>query len=129
VSRGRKVTKLTRERAFSSIKIIAKAAMDGEIAVSYSELASRLGMPNDTGRGLGPILDEAAHMCLEFNLPDVSALVVTKTSLETGIPMPSEDSFIDGVWPITGMKIESIPAEQDRVRSFDWTKVPSLKLV
>ena len=74
----RNVTKLTRERAFYSIKIVAAAMLNNELALSYSELANRLQMPNETGQGLGPILDEAAAMCLENSLPDISAVVVTK---------------------------------------------------
>jgi len=122
----RKVTKLTRERAFATIKVVAKAVLSGEKAISYSELAKRLGMPNDTGRGLGPILDEAAAMCMQHGLPDVSAIVVTKESIAAGKPMPSAESFLDGVWPVTGLTIDQVPEEQDRVRSFDWEKVPTL---
>ena len=124
----RNVTKLTRERAFYSIKIVATAMLNNELGLSYSELANRLQMPNETGQGLGPILDEAAAMCLENSLPDISAVVVTKSSLEKGAPMPSLGSFDDGVWRITGLAIEEIPQEQQRVRDYDWKSVKSLKL-
>lgn len=126
--RPRTVTPLTRQRAFATIKVLANAVLNGEKAVAYSDLANRLGMPNDTGRGLGPILDEAAAMCMEHGLPDVSAIVVTKESLASGVPMPSEDSFKDGVWPLTGLSREDVPAEQARVQSFDWGSVRSLGL-
>ncbi|WP_146168269.1 hypothetical protein [Celeribacter persicus] len=124
----RKVTPLTRKRAFATIKVVAKAMMEGEHAISYSDLAVRLGMPNETGRGLGPILDEAAHMCIEHNLPDVSAVVVTKESLLRGEPMPSMDSFVDGMWPITGVMIEDVPIIQAQVREFNWREVRQLNL-
>ena len=126
----RKVTKLTRERAFATIKIVAKAALTGETAITYSDLAQRLQMPNETGQGLGPILNEATSMCVENNprLPDVSAFIVTKDSFEKGKPMPSENSFVDGRWPISGLSVEDIPSEQDRIREFDWRSVKSLGL-
>jgi hypothetical protein len=102
--------------------------IEGETAISYSELARRLAMPNDTGRGLGPILDEAAAMCLEHGLPDVTSVVVTKESLVAGLPMPSRGSFRDGVWPVSGLTVSDVPAEQIRVRAFNWKSVPSLRL-
>jgi hypothetical protein len=123
------VTKLTRQRSFATIKIIAKAMLDGEECVSYSDLAYRLGMPNTSGQGLGPILDDAARQCMKFGLPDVSAVVVSKESILAGRPMPSERSFDqDGFWPITGTHRDEIPEIQDRVRRFEWRKVRSLGL-
>ncbi|MCB1338085.1 MAG: hypothetical protein KDK10_11755 [Maritimibacter sp.] len=128
MSGHRKVTRLTRERAFATIKVLADAMLKGEKAVSYSDLANRLEMANATGRGLGPVLDEAGAMCIERGLPDVSVVVVTKESLALGEPMPSEESFKDGIWARTGMSREEVPLEQDRVRSFDWTSVRELRL-
>jgi hypothetical protein len=124
----RKVTTLTRKRAFATIKVVAEAMLGGETALSYSELAGRLQMPNETGRGLGPILDEAAAMCIEHGLPDVSLVIVTKESIDRGYPMPSPDSFVDGVWPISGLTIEEIPAEQVRVAEYNWRSVKTLGL-
>ena len=114
MSPARKVTPLTRRRAFQTIKVLAGAILNGETALTYSDLARRLGMPNETGRGLGPILDEAAAMCTEHKLPDVSAVVVTKESLDRAQPMPAATSFRDGVWPVSGLSIADIPAEQER---------------
>ena len=85
-------------------------------------------MPNQTGQGLGAILDEAAAMCREITIPDVTAVVVTKESIAEGRPFPSMDSFIDGIWPVSGLGIEDVPDEPARVREFDWKKVPSLGL-
>jgi len=101
---------------------------NGEVALSYSELAERLEMPNRTGQGLGPILDDAAALCIKHGLPDVSSVIVTKDSIENGQPMPSLDSFQDGVWPITGVSIEDVPALQNEVREFDWAAVKQLGL-
>jgi hypothetical protein len=102
--------------------------LNQETALSYSDLAKRLGMPNETGQGLGPILDEAAAMCVEHKLPDVSSVVATKESVDLGKPFPSLASFEDGVWPKTGLRIEDVPDEQERVRQFDWKSVRSLNL-
>jgi hypothetical protein len=104
---NRRVTQLTRKRAFQTIKIIAKAMLDGELAV---------------------ILDEAAAMCVKHDLPDVSSLVVTKESMLQGRPFPSKESFKNGIWPISGLSVDDIPAEQERVRRFDWMSVRSLGL-
>ena len=123
----RKVTKHTREKAFASIKTVAKAMLAGETVISYSDLAVRIGT-NPTGQGLGDILDEAARMCIDHRLPDVSAVVCTKDSIDEGRPMPSSRSFVDGVWPITGISIDEVPAEQERVRIFPWLEVRSLGL-
>jgi len=102
--------------------------LDGEVALSYSELAKRLEMPNETGRGLGPVLDEVAVMCIKHNLPDVSSVIVTKDSIEKGQPMPSLESFTNGIWSISGISIEDIPAVQNQVRAFNWTAVRELDL-
>ncbi len=126
----RKVSKLTKKRAFATIKIVAKAMLDGERAIAYSDLATRLGMADTTGRGLGPILDEAAYMCKDFQLPDVSAVIVTKESLARGFPMPSDESFDDkGFWAITGIYKQEVPNYQLKVQSYDWTTVPTLRLL
>jgi hypothetical protein len=103
--------------------------LDNEKAVTYADLAARLGMPNDTGRGLGAILDEAALKCKEAGLPNVTSVVVTKESLLAGKPMPSEASFNSaGIWPLSGIHRDQIPDEQERVRAFDWRSVRQLNL-
>jgi hypothetical protein len=101
----------------------------GEPALAYADLAKRLGMANETGQGLGPVLDEAAAMCIENNLPDVSTVVVTKESMEQGCPMPSRRSFDEnGFWAITGISMDEIPEYQKKVRAYDWASVPTLAL-
>ena len=120
------VTRLTRERAFKTSKIVAQAMLNGEPALAYSELARRLEMPNGIRSAFKPILDEAARMCKAKGLPDVTSVIVTKDSLDRGCPFPSLDSFSDGVWPITGMTVDQVPAEQERVRAFDWRAVREL---
>jgi hypothetical protein len=108
---------------------VARAAISGERAISYSDLALRLEMPNPTGRGLGAILDEAAAKCRENQLPDVSAFVVAKESLAAGEPMPSRDSFdTDGFWPRSGVHMSEIPALQGEIRKFDWKAIRALGL-
>lgn len=103
--------------------------LDGETAVTYSDLAARLGMPNDTGRGLGAILDEAALKCKDAGIPNVTSVVVTKESLLAGMPMPSDASFnANGFWPLSGLHKDQIPAEQERVRNFKWLEVRQLGL-
>ena len=124
-----KTTPLTAQRAFETIKVVARAMIDGEGSLAYGELAERIGMPNKTGQGLGVILDEAARRCAEHGLPNVSVVIVTKASKEAGRPMPLDDSFdSDGHWRLTGAHRSEIPAMQDAVRSFDWRSKPALGL-
>lgn len=124
----RPVTALTRQRAFAAIKEVGRAALNGEVAISCSELGVRLGLPNETGRGLGAILNEATALCIEHKPPDITAFVVTKESLATQNPLPSLDSFEDGMWPLTGVTIEEVPVVQEQVRTFDWRAVRQLDL-
>lgn len=122
-------TKLTRQRGFETIKVIGSAMISGEKFLAYNDLAKRLEMPNDTGRGLGPILDYAAELCKKHKLPDVSAVVVTAESLDTESPFPSLSSFnANGIWPLTGMHKDDVPKEQIRVQNFEWKSVSSLGL-
>jgi hypothetical protein len=128
VTAHRNVTPLTRQRAFATIKIVAQAVMSGEQAITYSELARRLGMGKVNGQGLSSYLNEAAELCKEHDLPNVSVMVVSKESLEKGVPMPSEGSFSDGFYASTGLTRDEVPVEQARVRAFDWKSVRSLNL-
>ena len=125
---SRAVSDLTRKRAFATIKVVAKAVLSGEQALTYSQLAQRLEMSKVNGQGLSSYLNEAAALCAEHGLPNVSVLVVSKDSLERGDPMPSEGSFSDGFYASTGLTKADIPAEQARVRAFDWKSVRSLNL-
>ncbi len=128
MSVNRHVTPLTRQRAFATIQVVAKAMLDGEAAITYSELARRLGMSKVNGQGLASYLNEAAAICAEHGLPNVATLVVGKASLESGVPMPSEGSFSDGFYAASGLAREDVAAEQERVRTFDWRSVPTLGL-
>jgi hypothetical protein len=125
---SRAVSDLTRKRAFATIKVVAKAVLAGEQALTYSQLAQRLEMSKVNGQGLSSYLNEAAALCAEHGLPNVSVLVVSKDSLDRGAPMPSEGSFSDGFYASTGLTKADIPAEQARVRAFDWTSVRSLNI-
>jgi hypothetical protein len=49
-------------------------------------------------------------------------MVVSKESLEAGVPLPSKGSFSDGFYARTGLSEAEVPAEQARVRAFDWSK-------
>jgi hypothetical protein len=124
----RNISALTKERAFATIKIVAKAALAGEMALTYSDLARRLGMSKVNGQGLSTYLNEAAALCAEHGLPNVSVLVVSKDSLDRGTPLPSDGSFADGFYASTGLTKAEIPAEQERVRAYDWRSVRSLNL-
>lgn len=126
---NRDVSALTKQRAFATIKVVAKAVLAGEVALTYSELARRLGMSKVNGQGLSSYLNEAAALCAEHGLPNVSVMVVSKDSLDQGRPLPSDGSFTDGFYASTGLAKADIPAEQDRVRGFDWKSVRSLDLV
>ncbi len=119
----RDVTPLTRQRARATIQIVAKAVLDGEPALTYSDLARRLGMSKVNGQGLSSYLNEAAAICAEHALPNVACMVVSKESLDRGQPMPSEGSFSDGFYAATGLTRDGVAAEQDRVRRFDWHSV------
>ncbi len=123
-----KVTPLTRQRAVATIRVIGDAMLAGESAVSYSELARRLGMSKVNGQGLASYLNEAAAICAEHDLPNVAAVVVSRDSLESGAPMPSEGSFSDNHYAASGLTRDEIPAEQERVRSYDWRGVPAFDL-
>lgn len=122
------VSQLAKQRAFETIRIVAKAVAAGEQAITYSDLAQRLGMSKVNGQGLSTYLNGAAALCVEHDLPNVSVLVVSRESLERNQPMPSEGSFSDGFYAATGLTKADIPAEQARVRSFDWQAVRSLNL-
>ncbi len=124
----RSVSDLTKQRAFETIRVVAKAVLAGETALTYSDLAQRLGMSKINGQGLSSYLNEAASYCAEHGWPNVSVMVVSKDSLDRGLPMPSEGSFSDGFYASTGLTKDAIPAEQNRVRAFDWTSASSLDL-
>lgn len=116
----RDVSPLTKQRAFATIQVVANAVLAGETALTYSELARRLGMAKVNGQGLSSYLNEAAALCAENGLPNVSVMVVSKDSLDQGKPMPSEGSFTDGFYASTGLAKADVPAEQARVKAFDW---------
>lgn len=124
----RTVTPLTAQRAFATIQVVAKAVLAGEPALTYSDLARRLGMAKVNGQGLSSYLNEAAALCAEGGWPNVSVLVVSKDSLDQGNPMPSDGSFSAGLYASTGLSKADIPAEQTRVRTFDWHAVTALGL-
>lgn len=124
----RHVTPLTKQRAFATIKVVAMGVLSGEPALTYSELARRLGMSKVNGQGLSSYLNEAAAICEEFGLPNVSVMVVSRSSADAGNPMPSEGSFSDGHYAKTGLSKDDVPAEQARVRAYDWRSVKSLGL-
>ena len=123
----RKVTPLTRERAVGTIRVVAEAMRSGEEAITYSDLASRLGMSKVNGQGLASYLNEAAIICARHGLPNVSCVVVSKASLESGAPMPSEGSFSDDHYAASGLSRDEVPAEQARVRAHDWSTLPDLE--
>lgn len=125
---SRDVTPLTAERARASIGIIARAVLAGEPAITYSDLARRLGMAKVNGQGLNSYLIEAAAICAEQGLPNVGCLVVTQESLQAGAPMPAEGSLSDLFYAKTGLDPADVPAEQARVRGFDWRGVTWLAL-
>jgi len=122
------ITPLTRQRALATIQVVAKAVLDGEAAVTYSELARRLGMSKVNGQGLSSYLNEAAAICAEHGLPNVACVVVSKESLDKGAPMPSEGSFSDGLYASSGLTREGVAAEQERVRAFDWRTAKTMGL-
>ncbi len=125
---SRNVTPLTRQRAFATIKVVAKAMLDGEVALTYADLARRLGMSKVNGQGLSSYLNEAASLCAQHGLPNVSVMIVSQESLQRGFPLPSEGSFSDGFYTGTGLTKEDIPGEQERVRTYDWRSVKTLGL-
>lgn len=123
-----KVTPLAEERARAAIGIVARAVLAQEAAISYSELARRLGMSRVNGQGLVTYLKRAAEICAEQGLPNISTLVVSRDSLERGAPMPSEGSYSADFYAHTGLAPADVVAEQDRVRAFDWRSVEALGL-
>ena len=122
MAKSQDLSPLAEQRAWVSIKVIAEAVAKGELALTYSELARRLGMSKVNGQGLSQYLNRAAEICAENHWPNVSVLVVSKDSFDKGAPMPSKGSFSDGFYAATGLTEADIPAEQARVRTFDWTK-------
>ncbi len=124
----REITPLTAKRAQAAIEIVAKAVLAGEMAVTYSELARRLGMSKVNGQGLNSYLIEAAAICAEQGLPNIGVLVVSQDSLQAGLPLPAEGSFSDAFYAKTGLAREDVPAEQARARAFYWRGVDGLDL-
>lgn len=119
----RDVTPLTHERAQATIRIVAAAVTAGEPALTYSELARRLGMSKVNGQGLNSYLIEAAAICAEQGLPNVGTFIVSLESLQAGQPLPAEGSFSDIFYAKTGLAREDVPAEQARVLAYDWTSL------
>ena len=119
----RDITPLTAERALATIQIVAKAVLAGETALTYSDLARRLGMSKMNGQGLNSYLIEAAPLCAERGLPNVGVFVVSQASLQAGQPLPAEGSFSDSFYAKTGLARDDVPAEQARVLAFDWATV------
>lgn len=122
----RDVTPLTAERALATIHIVAKAVLAGETAVTYSDLARRLGMSKVNGQGLNSYLIEAAALCAEQGLPNVGCFVVSQESLQAGQPMPAEGTFSDTFYAKTGLARDDVAAEQAKVRAYDWRALASL---
>jgi hypothetical protein len=122
------ISPLTRQRAVETIRIVARAVQAGEPAVTYSELAERLGMSRVNGQGLASYLALASRICLRHGLPNTGALVVSKASLDAGAPMPSEGSFSDAFYEASGLTAAGIPAEQAKVRAFDWDRIEAIDL-
>ena len=120
------VSPLTHQRARAAIRIVAAAVAAGEPAVTYSELARRLGLSRVNGQGLVSYLAEAAAICAENGWPNVAALVVSKDSLDAGTPMPSDGSLTKGLFERTGLTAAAIPEEQARIRDFDWGVLSAL---
>ena len=114
------VTPLTAQRARAAIRIVGQALQAGELAVTYSELARRLGMSKVNGQGLKSYLIEAAAICAEHGLPNIGVLVVSQDSLAAGAPMPAEGSLSATFYTKTGLSRDDVPAEQARLRAVDW---------
>lgn len=124
----RDVTPLTAERARATIEIVAKAVLAGEQALTYSDLARRLGMSKMNGQGLNSYLIEAAALCAEQGLPNVGVFIVSHESLQSGAPMPAAGSFSEIFYARTGLSRADVAAEQDRVRAYEWRTRPTLAL-
>ena len=122
MAKSQDLSPLAEQRAWASIKVIAEAVGKGELALTYSELARRLGMSKVNGQGLSQYLNRAAEICAENKWPNVSVLIVSKDSFDKGASMPSKGSFSDGFYAATGLTDADTPAEQARVRAFDWAK-------
>lgn len=114
------VTPLTAQRARAAIRIVGQALQAGEMAVTYSYLARRLGMSKVNGQGLNSYLIEAAAICAELGLPNIGVLVVSQDSLAAGTPMPAEGSLSATFYTKTGLDRDDVPAEQARLRAVDW---------
>jgi len=114
------VTPLTEQRARAAIRIVAQAVQAGELAVSYGELARRLGMSKVNGQGLNAYLIQAAAICAEHGLPNIGALIASQDSLAAGTPMPAEGTLSDSFFTKTGLSRGDVPAEQARLRAVDW---------
>lgn len=116
------VTPLTAQRARDAIRIVAHAVQAGELAVTYGELARRLGMSKVNGQGLNAYLIEAAAICAGLDLPNIGALIVSQDSLAAGKPMPAEGSLSNTFFTKTGLSRDDVPALQARLRAVDWAE-------
>lgn len=92
-------------------RFIAGAASRGE-TVTYGEIAREFG---GTARGWGDVLGGIAIRCYENKLPLLPVLVVNSSSL-----MPSVDAVLYTDLGLVGA--EAIESEQERCKSFDWSK-------
>lgn len=118
---------LTVERAEAAIRIVAAAVKAGEKALTYSELARRLGMSKVNGQGLNSYLIEAAAICAAHGWPNIGAFIVTLESLEAGQPMPAESALSEAFFAKTGLTRAEVPAEQARILAQDWSGLPDLE--
>lgn len=114
------ITPLTLERAKEAIRITAAAVQEGAPALTYSELARRLGLAKVNGQGLNSYLIAAAALCAARGWPNIGAFIVSLESLEAGAPMPAEGKLSDSFFAKTGLSRAEVPGEQQRIRAFDW---------
>jgi hypothetical protein len=89
---------------------------------TYKELAVEAKVANaTTGQGLKLYLDEVGEFCRSRGFPDLAVIVVSKSSRDTGNPLPSRNAFDDeGFYGHQKLSVEGVKAEQRRVRDYDW---------
>ena len=74
-----------------------------------------------TGQVLKAYLDEVGVFCRKRGVPDLATIVVSKSSRDSGDPLPSENAFgDDGKYGLEKLSRQQVRDQQARVITHDW---------
>jgi len=109
------------EEAREAISLYAAdARANGPRLWTYTDLAVALGKHPSQARALSPLLAALRDVCLEREMPDLCAVIVS-----SGTELPSRKSFetLSGTWCDTGLDEDGVREEQARIFALDWRDV------